>query len=248
MKPLRETNFNFYCGLPLTLQDIVFPWLCGESEAGGCYAYEMRRQIYARALSSRRKSADSARISQLRKFWLKNFSLPWQSLGQANRLKWHKLHSSKFQGERTSLRIPIWRAEAGQKDPRPNWPGQIYSVKLDWDLSPDDLVQRFANEVTRIHPRPKMRSLTTKDALTAIAAQRILDLHGPHKVKSMIRWAQTQAALKGLDVTLFSSVRNLNLAAKRYQQAEGDLRIGSTKDGDFDIDLTPKRRSENCDM
>lgn len=245
MKRLRETDFNFYCGLPLTLQDIVFPWLCRKAEAGGCLLYETRRQIFGRALHSRQQSGDSARISQLRAYWLKNFKLPWKSLDQASRDKWHKRHSKKFDGERTNQTIPLWLAERGEKDPKPNWPGEVYSVKLDWDLSPDDLVQRFANAVRRIHPRPKMRTRTTQDALTAIAAQRILDLHGPHKVTSMIQWARTQASLKGYNVPLFSSVRNLHRAAKRYRESERDLRIGSWESGDFDILLTPVRQSED---
>jgi hypothetical protein len=235
---MKETDFKFYDGLPFKLHDIVFPWLCTDSQAGGCLAYEIRRQIFARQLEQGSKTSNSAQLSQLRDYWLNNFKLPWNTLSPAKRDKWHTFHSAKFAGELTKQRLPLWQPEDGAKDPQPDWPGKIYSIKIDWDLSPDDLIQRFTNAIRHIHPRPKMRTLTTRDALTAIAAQRILDLRGACSVMAMVDWVKTQVSLKeGRTAALFSSELNVRRAAKRYEQQAAELKIGYSPKGDFDIVL-----------
>jgi hypothetical protein len=217
---------HFYDLQALDDDDIGFAWRCPPAERGGCLGYELRRQMGARVITEKYPNHLKVPPVELKAAWLAGFKIPWQQLAPEQKKEWTSRYNDKHL-------LPL--GEHG-KDPKHEWRGDIYSVKIDWDLSDGEIRRRFERALTKLRPRPpwRGRTETDRDQLTAIAAMRLVDCRGETGTMIFVEEVTTRL---GHDDRLFIDQDTLMEAARRYQKQEANLEVGLTKSGSLEIVL-----------
>jgi len=229
---MKVPRHHFYDLQALDDDDIGFAWRCPTAERGGCLGYELRRQMGARVITEKYPNHLKAPPVELRAAWLAGFARPWPQLILNQKKEWISRYNEQHL-------LPL--GEHG-KDPKHEWPGDIYSVKIDWDLSDGEIRRRFERALTKLRPRPpwRGRTETAADQLIAIAAIRLLDCRGD---KTTTDFVDQMSALLSRDNLLFATETILMDAAKRFRTQESDFEIGLTRSGSLDIVLKAKEQA-----
>lgn len=222
---------NFYELKPLEEDDIDFAWTCPEPEHGGCFGYELRRQIAARIVWRPKKHYPNHTVAKIKSAWVADFSVPWSRLPLDGKKTWIERY-------KVAHVLPFWPDDGEHGDPKPDWPGDIYLAKIDWDLSDAEILTRIKRAIPELRPRDpvRKRTETAKDQLTAIAAQRIIDCKGD---LTKTRFVEELTVTLGRENLLFSNEYRLTAAARRYRHQESEFEAGTTKSGAFDIAINP---------
>ena len=223
---MKVPRHHFYDLQALDDDDIGFAWRCPPAERGGCLGYELRRQMGARVITEKYPNHLKAPPVELRAAWLAGFARPWPQLILNQKKEWISRYNEQHL-------LPL--GEHG-KDPKHEWPGDIYSVKIDWDLNDGEIRRRFERALIKLRPRApwRERTETDRDQLTAIAAMRLVDCRG--ETPTMIFVDELTTRLSRDDL-LFTDEDTLMEAARRYQKQEANLEVGLTKSGSLEIVL-----------
>ena len=222
---------RFYDLQDLETDDIGFAWKCPSIERGGCLGYELRRQMGARVIADEYENHLEVPLVELRAGWFAVFEKPWSQLTCVQKEKWISLYNDQHL-------VPFG---PHGKDPKPKWPGELYSVKIDWDLSDGEIRRRIDRALTKLRPRDpwRQRTETAEDQLKAIAAIRIIDCRGDTPTMKFVN-EMTESLSR--DDRLFEKETILMDAAKRFLRQESDLEVGLTRSGSLDIVLKAKEQ------
>lgn len=217
---------RFYDLQALVDDDIGFAWSCPPAERGGCLGYELRRQMGARVITEKYPNHLNVPPEELRAAWLAGFEIPWPQLTTEQKREW----ISRYNDQHLAPFGPHG------EDPNPGWPGEIYSVKIDWDLNDGEIRRRFERALIKLRPRApwRERTETDRDQLTAIAAMRLVDCRGETPTMIFVGELSTRPSRYDL---LFTDEDTLMEAVRRYQKQEANLEVGLTKSGSLEIVL-----------
>ena len=217
---------RFYGLKDLETADIGFAWNCPKAERSGCLGYELRRQMGARVIAEKYPNLLGVPLVEITKVWLAEFARPWPQLTPEQKKEW----ISRYNDQHLAPFGPHG------EDPNPGWPGEIYSVKIDWDLNDGEIRRRFERALIKLRPRApwRERTETDRDQLTAIAAMRLVDCRGETPTMIFVDELTTRLSR---DELLFTDEDTLMEAVRRYQKQEANLEVGLTKSGSLEIVL-----------
>lgn len=218
---------SFYGLKDFEWDDVTFAWNCPKRDFGGCFAYELHRQIAARAICYPKPSYSPATVLKIKDAWLAEFRAPWPQLIRTKQISWCARY-------KTVHALPL--GPVGQ-DPKPAFGGHLYTIKIDWDLTNPELKKRFVETLKKARPSgfDRKQSGGPDVGLTAIAAQRFYDCRGDLPAIAFLRIVSAQAGKS----PLFSSQLRLTRAARRYLDQELEFTIGITKSGELRLAQNP---------
>lgn len=233
--PAKIPMHSFYGLRDLEEDDLLFAYTTPKIEHKGCLVYELHRQIFARTIFNprRHQKSQTKKIARLKDYWMNRFSKPWSQLDDYIKGTW----GNKY---REAHALPVRNLVAGEvcKDPDPRSAGEIYSVKIDWDLTDSEIIDRFKIALTsgwRGERKPiykKTENLASQ--LTAMAAQRLFDCKLARE--RVLDFAEQ--VFDGKDK--FTTEPRIHEASRRFQRLEETFKITKAPDGGFWLSLDPR--------
>lgn len=237
------TTRTFYGLKPLEAEDIDFFLTTPDHERGGAYSYEIRRQVYARALAKNIQTQLTPKeFDELGRYWQKAFLQPWPQVSSTFRQNW----CQTYQARAGSQHLKWAHVTQGSpvSDPSPAEPGQLIVLKVDWDLPDAVICEMFKRSLKEGRPKmvvqneypveiqEKMRpraALTERQEshgqlLRAIACQRIFDLRGSQSPEVFAAEFLDDKLPKGQDAL---TLRRIDDSKEKYRALEECFEIES---------------------